>query len=108
MPAELACPFGLASSLPAKNLIPPSLPHPKFGFGQEVVVPFRTEDGNWRMDKGIVFAIAYTPDECLNEGPAWYYLLRWSHIPGIPEYTGRESDYCREDSLLAFVAEEAT
>lgn len=60
------------------------------------------------MDKGIVFAIAYSPDECRYEGLGWYYLLRWSHVPEIPEYTGKESDYYREDSLLAFGGGEAT
>lgn len=71
-------------------------------------MPFKTEWNSWRMNRGTVFGIVYSPDECLNEGPGWYYLLRWTHVPGIPEYTGRESDYCHEDSLLAFVAGEAT
>jgi hypothetical protein len=60
------------------------------------------------MDRGIVIGIVYTPDECLNEGSGWYYLLRWTHIPGYPKDAGKESDYCHEDSLLAFGEGEAT
>lgn len=71
-------------------------------------MPFKTEWNSWRMNKGIVVGIFYTPDECRQEGFGWYYVLRWTDVPGIPEYTGRESDYCREDSLLAFGGGEAT
>lgn len=64
-------------------------------------MPFKTEDGNWRLNRGTVFGIVCSPDECRFEGDGWYYLLRWTHVPGIPEYTGRESDFCHEDSLLS-------